>query len=184
MGLTDKIKQVAAKVTPGHHTTGTHEHAVDTGLTSSPAAATAGYGTAGTTGTAGYETGATGYETGTTGAGYGSTTTAGYDTAGAGTGHLGTHATTHTHQSAALGAASATTTVPAGGAVLSQEYFTKTEDRPVVKERVERFKEHRPVEHEYVVETRATGREEGHVGTSEHLGTQERVVSDEATGRY
>ncbi len=119
--------------------------------TSSPAAATAGYGTADTTGTAGYETGATGYEAGTTGAGYGSTTTAGYDSVGAGTAPFSTHATTHTHQSAALGAASATTTVPAGGAVLSQEYFTKTEDRPVVKERVERFKEHRPVEHEYVV---------------------------------
>ncbi|KAI3438477.1 hypothetical protein D9Q98_000906 [Chlorella vulgaris] len=52
-----------------------------------------------------------------------------------------------------------------------------TEDRPVVKERVELIQEHRPVEKEFVVETRATG-EERQVGAGEveHLGTTERVV--------
>ncbi|KAL4444892.1 hypothetical protein ABPG77_003942 [Micractinium sp. CCAP 211/92] len=63
-------------------------------------------------------------------------------------------------------------------AVCSAEYFTKTEDRPVVKERVEQILEHRPVEKEFVVETRATGveRHTG-VGEVEHLGTTERVVA-------
>lgn len=32
-----------------------------------------------------------------------------------------------------------------------QEFFTKTEDRPMVKEVVELIKEHRPVEREFVV---------------------------------
>ena len=35
--------------------------------------------------------------------------------------------------------------------VCGQEFFTKTEDRPVVKERVDYIKEHRPVEKEFVV---------------------------------
>jgi hypothetical protein len=42
-------------------------------------------------------------------------------------------------------------------AVCGQEFFTKVEDRPIVKERVTYIKEHRPVEKEFVVETRATG---------------------------
>ncbi|KAL4458368.1 hypothetical protein ABPG75_013233 [Micractinium tetrahymenae] len=57
------------------------------------------------------------------------------------------------------------------------EYFTKVEDRPVMKERVTRMREHRPVEKEFVVETRATGevRETGE-RAQEHLGATERVV--------
>ncbi|KAI7842361.1 hypothetical protein COHA_004001 [Chlorella ohadii] len=63
-------------------------------------------------------------------------------------------------------------------AVCAQEYFTKVEDRPVVKERVEMIKEHRPVEKEFVVETRQTGVErELPSGEVEHLGTTERIVS-------
>jgi hypothetical protein len=65
-------------------------------------------------------------------------------------------------------------------AVCGQEYFTKTEDRPIVKERVTYIKEHRPVEKEFVVETRATGQERqatGH-GQQESLGTQTKVVSE------
>ncbi|KAL4444890.1 hypothetical protein ABPG77_003940 [Micractinium sp. CCAP 211/92] len=62
-------------------------------------------------------------------------------------------------------------------AVCGQEFFTKVEDRPVVKERVEKIMEHRPVEKEFVVETRATGVErEIPGGEVEHLGTTERVV--------
>ncbi|PRW59460.1 Calcium release-activated calcium channel isoform A [Chlorella sorokiniana] len=57
------------------------------------------------------------------------------------------------------------------------EYFTKTEDRPVMKERVTRMREHHPVEKEFVVETRATGevRETGE-RAQEHMGATERVV--------
>ncbi|KAL4429617.1 hypothetical protein ABPG77_008666 [Micractinium sp. CCAP 211/92] len=57
------------------------------------------------------------------------------------------------------------------------EYFTKTEDRPAMKERVTRLREHRPVEKEFVVETRATGevRETGE-RAQEHMGATERIV--------
>eukprot|EP00879_Flechtneria_rotunda_P000015 GHRR01000022.1.p1 GENE.GHRR01000022.1~~GHRR01000022.1.p1 ORF type:complete len:181 (+),score=65.17 GHRR01000022.1:209-751(+) len=41
--------------------------------------------------------------------------------------------------------------------VCGQKTFTEVEDRPVVKERVERYVEHNPVEKQYVVETRFVG---------------------------
>ncbi|PRW33569.1 cold-regulated 1 [Chlorella sorokiniana] len=65
------------------------------------------------------------------------------------------------------------------GTVVQQEFFTKTEDRLVVKEVVELVKEHRPVEKEFVVETRATGveREVVEGRFTEILGTTERVVA-------
>lgn len=56
------------------------------------------------------------------------------------------------------------------------EYFTKTEDRPIMKERVTRVREHRPVEKEFVVETRATGERETGERVQEHMGATERVV--------
>ncbi|EFN54404.1 hypothetical protein CHLNCDRAFT_135735 [Chlorella variabilis] len=61
--------------------------------------------------------------------------------------------------------------------VCGREYFTKVEDRPVMKERVTRLREHHPVEKEFVVETRATG-EERETGerAQEQMGAQERVV--------
>lgn len=62
--------------------------------------------------------------------------------------------------------------------VCGQEFFTKTEDRPVVKEQVERILEHHPVEKEFVTETRATGVERHGVGEVEHLGTAERIVHE------
>ena len=37
------------------------------------------------------------------------------------------------------------------GTSCDTQYFTKTEDRPIVKERVEYVQEHRPVEKEFVV---------------------------------
>lgn len=40
---------------------------------------------------------------------------------------------------------------PPAPAEHNEEYFTKTEDRPVVKERTHLMKEHRPVEKEFVV---------------------------------
>jgi len=39
------------------------------------------------------------------------------------------------------------------------KFYTSVEDRPVVKEHVDVIREHRPVEKEFVVETRLTGRE-------------------------
>eukprot|EP00887_Chlorella_sp_A99_P006272 scaffold3.g6272.t1 len=64
--------------------------------------------------------------------------------------------------------------------VCGQEYFTKVEDRPIVKERVTYVKEHRPVEKEFVVETRATGveREVAEGRVQESMGTQSRVVEE------
>lgn len=54
-----------------------------------------------------------------------------------------------------------------------------------MKERVTYIQEHRPVEKEFVVETRATGVEreamEGRV--TEHMGTEERVVAEAAPPR-
>lgn len=53
------------------------------------------------------------------------------------------------HQAGAVAAA--------GTEVCGQKTFTEVEDRPVVKERVERYVEHHPVEKQYVVETRFVG---------------------------
>jgi hypothetical protein len=45
----------------------------------------------------------------------------------------------------------------AGVEICGQKTFTEVEDRPVVKERVERYVEHHPVEKQYVVETKFVG---------------------------
>ncbi|KAI3438476.1 hypothetical protein D9Q98_000905 [Chlorella vulgaris] len=97
-------------------------------------------------------------------------------------GSTGTKATTTstTGHTASVPVAGTETDVQkgSGAATCAQEYFTKTEDRPVVKERVELIQEHRPVEKEFVVETRATGVErEIPGGEVEHLGTTERIVA-------
>jgi hypothetical protein len=44
--------------------------------------------------------------------------------------------------------------------VCGRKFFSEVEDCPVVKERVERYVEHHPVEKEYVVEMRAVGETE------------------------
>eukprot|EP00877_Chromochloris_zofingiensis_P008129 jgi/Chrzof1/356/Cz01g12220.t1 len=44
-----------------------------------------------------------------------------------------------------------------GQEVCGAKEFSEVEDRPVVKERVERYVEHHPVEKQYVVETRFVG---------------------------
>lgn len=75
----------------------------------------------------------------------------------------------------------ATTTAGAGTTQCvpgGEQKFSVVEDRPVVKERVEQVMEHRPVEHQYVTETRPVGDVE-HAGNVEHLGTTERVVDEE-----
>jgi C2 domain len=115
--------------------------------------------------------------TGTTGAGYGTSEKMGYET-GATTGATTGYETGTTgYETRTTG--TATTERPA---VCGAEYFTKVEDRPIVKERVTYVQEHRPVEKEYVVETRATGveREAMEGRQTEHLGTEERVVAEAA----
>lgn len=179
MGIGQKIKDA---ITPGSHKH--DEGAVGTGLTSSDA----GYGTtaAGTTGVTGtdYDT------TRTSGAGYGTTGTAGVHDYGTTVG--GDSSVERATEEAAAAEAAATgrpavaqtvTTAeaaPVAGqeTVCGQEFFTKTEDRPVITERVDYIKEHRPVEKEFVVETRATGVERQLPGQVEHLGTTERIVSE------
>lgn len=110
-----------------------------------------------------------GYEMGAAGEGYGRETG---------------ETTAYVEQPAATTTTTTTTAaVPASGteAVCGQEYFTKTEDRPVVRERVTYLKEHRPVEKEFVVQTRATGVErEAAKRETEHMGTEERVVAEAA----
>eukprot|EP00891_Asterochloris_glomerata_P003371 jgi/Astpho2/3371/Aster-04713 len=44
--------------------------------------------------------------------------------------------------------------------VCEQKYYTKIEDRPQVREVVTTFKEHHPIEKEFITETRPTGREQ------------------------
>lgn len=194
MGLGDKIKQVGAKISGSSHNTD------NTGYTGTET----GYGTgAGMTGASGYNTAGTGLNTSS--AGYGNESergdltrgretaaTSGVDTGfGTGTDAYGAHGTTRTEQ-VPVGVVETTTTVQqpvveertttqtGQAAVCGQEFFTKTEDRPIVKERVERILEHRPVEKEFVVETRATGVEKMMAGDAEHLGTTERVVQEAA----
>jgi hypothetical protein len=107
---------------------------------------------------------------GTTGMGAGAgTEKVGYET-GATAGTAG-YETTRT---------TGTTTTAERPAVCGEEYFTKVEDRPIVKERVTYVQEHRPVEKEYVVETKATGveREAMEGRQTEHLGTEEKVIAE------
>lgn len=78
----------------------------------------------------------------------------------------------------------ATHTVQTSAAVCDTKHFTRIEDRPVVIEKKEYVLEHHPYEKEFVVETKATGRErEVHSGVpaAEHLRTEERVVSQAQT---
>jgi hypothetical protein len=48
----------------------------------------------------------------------------------------------------------------AGNTVCETRTFTEVEDRPIMRERVERIIEHRPVEKQFVVETRPVGERE------------------------
>jgi hypothetical protein len=57
------------------------------------------------------------------------------------------------------------------------ETFTVTEDRPRVIEQREAYLEHRPVEKQYEQQVREVG-EHALEGSTEHLGTTTRVVSE------
>ncbi len=66
-------------------------------------------------------------------------------------------------------------------AVCGEERFAKIEDRPAVIERKEYIKEHRPVEKEYVTQTKFVGERELQEGRNvEHLGTEERIIAEAA----
>lgn len=59
------------------------------------------------------------------------------------------------------------------------KFYTTVEDRPVVKEHVDVIREHRPVEKEFVVETRHTGREkELAAPPAEILNEKTRIISE------
>jgi hypothetical protein len=65
----------------------------------------------------------------------------------------------------------------AGAEVCGQKTFTEVEDRPVVKERVEQYVEHHPVEKQYVVETKFVGEKATSKGAGvEVVGQDEYVV--------
>lgn len=65
-----------------------------------------------------------------------------------------------------------------GEPICDQKYYTKVEDRPIVKEQITYVREHHPMEKEFIVETRPTGREreltEGR--TSEVINTEEKII--------
>ncbi|GAB4818639.1 hypothetical protein N2152v2_005685 [Parachlorella kessleri] len=69
-------------------------------------------------------------------------------------------------------AAPAAKTTQGQPTVCKQEFYTEVEDRYIIIEKRERFLEHRPVEKEYVVETRSTGMEQEMGRTEEHIGTK------------
>ncbi|KAK9845139.1 hypothetical protein WJX74_011064 [Apatococcus lobatus] len=50
-------------------------------------------------------------------------------------------------------------TASAVGVTCGRQYYTVTEDRPVIKEQIQYIREHHPYEKEFVVETKPTGRE-------------------------
>jgi hypothetical protein len=70
---------------------------------------------------------------------------------------------THTAGVGHMGATGATAGVAhnvTGNTVCETRTFTEVEDRPIMRERVERIIEHRPVEKQFVVETRPVGERE------------------------
>ncbi|DBB03546.1 hypothetical protein WJX82_005857 [Trebouxia sp. C0006] len=69
-------------------------------------------------------------------------------------------------------------TMMEGNPICDTKYYTKVEDRPIVKEIKTYVREHHPVEKEFVVETRPTGqeREQTQGRTSEVVDTKSRIV--------
>jgi hypothetical protein len=63
-----------------------------------------------------------------------------------------------------------------GADVCSRREFSQVEDRPIVKERVTKILEHRPVEKRYETATKYVG-ESAQPGSAEHLGADTRIVS-------
>jgi hypothetical protein len=65
--------------------------------------------------------------------------------------------------------------------VVNAREFTEVEDRPILKERVERIIEHQPVEKHFVTETRAVGEHALQNRTVESAGMTERVIGGAET---
>jgi hypothetical protein len=146
--------------------------------------------TTGTTGTTGTTTG-TGIgntsTTGTTGSGYdnvsSTSTGAGYGTSSAtgtglgqtsGTGATGTGGYSTTGVTGGATATGATGT----GEIIDQETFTKTEDHEVLIEKKKYELEHRPVQKQYVVETKFVGEQAVPGGPTEVVGNETREVDE------
>lgn len=182
-GIKEKISATVDKLTHKHHTqptTGATTAGTDTGGAAN-LGNTSSYSTGTGTGVTG--TGATG--TGVTGQDYSTTSgTGGYDTT-SGTGGLGTTgATTGTETTGygTTGATGTTTGVTGGtagqGAIIDSETFTKTEDHEVLIEKKQYELEHRPVQKQYVVETRLAGETAVQGKPTEYVGSEAREVDE------
>jgi hypothetical protein len=141
----------------GHHSHGTH------GTTGGLETGSTGYNqtSTGMGGTTGSEYGTTGSEygtTGTTGTGMG-TTGSEYETTGTGMGTTG-------------GMTSGT------GQVIDSETFTKTEDHEVLIEKKRYELEHRPVQKQYVVETKFVGEQAVQGAPTEVVGNESKIVDE------
>jgi len=171
------MQKIKDALTPGHRHHDHHDQHTATGATYHGA----GYNTAGYTNTTGYtddvNVGRTAapvqMAAGTAGMGTGLPGT------GTATGLTGTHNTmsresTYSSSSSEGGFVQHTNVA---GTTCNVREFTEVEDRPVVKERVERIVEHVPVEKKFEVVTRAVGETVLHSNTTiESLGVTERVV--------
>jgi hypothetical protein len=71
-------------------------------------------------------------------------------------------------------------TAGGGGVVCNQEFFTKIEDRPVTKEITTVITEHHPIEKQFVIETRPTGKEHELTdrAKTEVIDSQTRIVEE------
>ncbi|KAL4523199.1 hypothetical protein Ndes2526A_g07899 [Nannochloris sp. 'desiccata'] len=112
------------------------------------------------------------------------TTGAQYDTAGqyttttTGAAGYGVVGDRDNEREGAYDTTGATTTTTGEAATCGKESFTKVEDRPRVIEQKEYIKEHRPMEKEFVTETKFVGEREMTEGrTTENLGTEERIIA-------
>jgi len=161
-GVKEKISQTMDKLT---HRSGTNANNSST---------TSSYGAGGGTGT-GTGAGNTGdiNTVDQTSSGLGNTSGTGVGTT-SGTGATGYGATTGT----GTGIGTETAVLGGQGAVIDSETFTKTEDHEVLIEKKAYELEHRPVQKQYVVETKLVG--EGAVpgAPTEYLGQEAREVEE------
>jgi hypothetical protein len=120
---------------------------------------------ANTTGTSGYDnTGTTGTGMGTTGSEYGTTGTG----MGTTTGTTGMGTTGGMTSGATMGT----------GEIIDSETFTKTEDHEVLIEKKRYELEHRPVQKQYVVETKYVGEQAVPGAPTEVVGNESKIVDE------
>jgi hypothetical protein len=171
VGTMQKIKNA---LTPGHHAPGHRHDNYDNTAT----------GTYGTTAGTGYtDTGVNAQSAGIAGQpGYGYAETVVATNAAQGVGMQGAGYGAETAGYAAGTGVGAVVHQGVEAEICNRREYVEVEDRPVLKERVERIVEHQPVEKRFVVETRPVGEtvlaERAHV---ESAGVTERVI-DRAEG--